>query len=65
MPLRIYPLSRVRWARLAATRFDDTNERRVIDLVALEAETDPGRRMRSEHAHIQAYIDALAPQGGR
>ena len=35
--------------------------RPVIDLVALEAEEDPGRRMRDEHAQIQAYVDALAP----
>jgi hypothetical protein len=62
MPLRIYPVSRAQWERLAATRFD-TDDRRVIDLVGLEAETDPGRRMRSEHARIQAYVDGLAPQG--
>src|SRR5262249_37384746 len=65
MPLRIHPVSRERWARLAATRFDDTNDGRVIDLVALEAETHPGRRIRSEHALIQAQVDALAPQGVR
>ena len=63
MPLRIHPVSRPQWERLAATRFDDANDRRVIDLVGLEAEADPGRRMRSEHARIQAYVDALAPQG--
>ena len=64
MPLRIYPLSRVQWERLAVTRFDAC-DRRFIDLVDLEAETDPGRRMRTEHARIQAYLDALAPQGAR
>jgi hypothetical protein len=62
MPVRIYPLSPVQWKRLAATRYDAC-DRRLIDLVDLEAETDPGRRMRSEHARIQAYLDALAPQG--
>ena len=65
MPLRIYPVSRVQWAALAATRHDDACDRRVIDLVALEAETDPGRRIQSEHARIQAHLDALAPQGAR
>jgi hypothetical protein len=63
MPLRIYPVSRVQWARLAATRYDDAYDRRVIDLVDLEHETDPGRRIRTEHARIQTYLDALAPQG--
>jgi len=63
MPLRIHPVSRAQWERLAASRFDEADDRRVIDLVGLEAETDPGRRMRSEHARIQAYVDALAPQG--
>ena len=65
MPLRIYPVSRTQWARRASTRLDVTNDRRVIDLVELEAETDPGRRIRTEHARIQAYLDALAPQGAR
>jgi hypothetical protein len=59
MPLRIYPLSPVQWERLAVTRYDAC-DRRFIDLVDLEAETDPGRRMRTEHARIQAYLDALA-----
>jgi len=63
MPLRIYPLSHVQWDRLAAARYDACDPR--IDLVDLEAETDPGRRMRTEHARIQAYLDALAPQGAR
>jgi len=61
MPLRIYPVSHAMWARLAESRFD-ANDRRVIDLVDLEAETDPGRRIRGEHARIQAYVDALAPR---
>jgi hypothetical protein len=61
MPLRIYPVSRARWAELAATRFD-ANQRRVIDLVDLETETDPGRRMRCELERIQTYLDALALQ---
>lgn len=65
MPLRIHPVSPARWAQLAATRFDGANDRRVIDLTALEAETNPGRRMRCEHARIQAYIDALVPQNAR
>ena len=64
MPLRIHPLTRLQWARLAATRYDAC-DRRLIDLVELEAETDPGRRMQTEHARIQAYVDALAPQGAR
>jgi hypothetical protein len=61
MPLRIYPVSRAMWARLAESRFNG-DDRRVIDLVDLEAETDPGRRIRSEHSRIQAYVDALAPR---
>ena len=64
MPLRIYPVSPAQWKRLAVTRYD-ASDRRLIDLVDLEAETDPGRRMRTEHARIQAYLDALAPQGAR
>jgi hypothetical protein len=62
MPVRIYPLSPLQWKRLAASRYDAC-DRHLIDLVDLGAETDPGRRMRSEHARIQAYLDALAPQG--
>jgi len=65
MPLRIYPVSHMQWERLAASRFDDAKDRRVIDLVALEGETDPGRRMRGEHARIQACVDGLAPQRAR
>jgi hypothetical protein len=62
MPLRIYSVSHTQWERLAASRFDDARDRRVIDLVELEAQTDPGRRMRGEYARIQAYVDGLAPQ---
>ena len=65
MPLRIYPVSHAEWARLAATRLDVANDRRVIDLVELEAETDPGRRIRGEHARIQSCVDALSPQAVR
>jgi len=62
MALRIHRVSGARWARLAASRLEDAVAERTIDLVALEAEEDPGRRMRAEHARIEAHVDALAPQ---
>ena len=62
MALRIHRVSGAQWARLATTRLEEATSERVIDLVALEAEEDAGRRMRAEHARIQAYIDALAAQ---
>ena len=62
MALRIHRVSAARWARLAATRHDDSTGRPVIDLVALHAEDAPGGRMRAEHARIQSYVDALAPR---
>jgi hypothetical protein len=64
MPLRIHPVSRARWARLADSRFQSANDRRVIDLVAME-ESEQGRRMRTEYAQIQAHVDGLAPKVAR
>ena len=61
MALRIHRVSAARWAQLAAARLDDAGRGTVVDLVALEAEEDPGRRMRAELARIQAFVDALAP----
>jgi hypothetical protein len=65
MALRIHRVSAARWARLAASRYEDATNGATIDLVALEAEENPGRRMRTEHARIQACVNALAPQGAR
>jgi hypothetical protein len=62
MALRIHRVSAARWARLSASRLEDATAERTIDLVALEAEEDPGRRMRAEHEQIQAHLHALAPQ---
>jgi hypothetical protein len=61
MTLRMHPVSASRWEQLAATRHP-------IDLTeepaprAASARADKGRRRRSEHAAIQAQVDALALQ---
>jgi hypothetical protein len=64
--LRIHRVPAGRWARLAASRRNaaglDGAEHWVIDLVALESETDPGRRMQAEVALIQASVNALSHQ---
>ena len=61
MALRVHRVSAAQWAHLAATRLEGAPPRPVvIDLGAIEAEEDLARRMRTEHAQIQAYIDALA-----
>ncbi len=60
--LRMHRVSASRWARLAATRLAYATEHPEIDLVELEAAPDQARRLRAEHALIQAYVDALEPQ---
>jgi hypothetical protein len=62
MPLRIHRVSAARWQRLAETRDVYQPAPSTIDLVALEAVTDPRRRSHTEVALIQAYVDALEPQ---
>jgi len=63
MTLRMHPVSKARWERLAAMRRAYGAARSPIDLMELEAETaDPCRRVRAEHALIQAHVEALEPQ---
>jgi hypothetical protein len=62
MAFRMHPLSAARWQRLAASRHEYEGRPPAIDLVVLEAETDPHRRSRAEVSLIQAYVAALAPQ---
>ena len=58
----MHPLTAANWHRLAAARLACEAAPTVIDLVVLDAETDPVRRTRAELSLIQAYLDALAPQ---
>jgi hypothetical protein len=60
--IRMRPLDAATWQRLAATRHAYEPAPSTIDLVALEAETDPRRRLHAEVALIQAFVDALEPQ---
>jgi len=62
MALRMHRVSAATWQQRAATRLAYEPAPSTIDLVALDAETDPRRRVHTEVALIQAYVDGLESQ---